>query len=346
MGTEFFWFYDVILAGILIGIVFLGVKRGFVRMLLSLLSVAIAFVAALVLSGYISTWIYDSFVEESLTTTITDTVNDAIGDNVLTELSKVDMDKAEIDKLPVSTFDVKPDKAGKITLDLSTLDVSKTGLDKVDLSIFGLPKGADISELKLGTVQINGSEISEHGLADMILAKILCENIMNSPIATTISDVIDEINKAVPILNLDDEALEQTDNSLVTDIVIALINSAGNPGQSIVDNIIKPVILIPIRTIVFIILFVAASILLSVVIKATSLINKIPLIGSFNEFLGGALGFVEGVVIVFVVAILLRMAVSLSDNTLIFLNDMTIEKSFIFSYVYDFKFLDFLNIAK
>ena len=48
-------------------------------------------------------------------------------------------------------------------------------------------------------------------------------------------------------------------------------------------------------------------------------------------------------IIVFIVVIIAHMAVEMSNNTLIFLNDMTINKSYAFSWVYNFSFLDFLN---
>ena len=49
MGTEFFWFYDVILAAILIGMMFIGAKKGFVRMVLRLCAFAASFVIALMI---------------------------------------------------------------------------------------------------------------------------------------------------------------------------------------------------------------------------------------------------------------------------------------------------------
>ncbi len=344
MGTEFFWFYDVILAGILIGMVFLGVKRGFVRMLLSLLSVLIAFLVALVASNFISTWVYDSFVKDSLKTSISDTINEALGDNVLTQLSGIDMEKATLGGETLTELNISPDDAGKVTIDLSKLDVSATGIDKVDLSAFGIPSGSDLSSLKLGTVQIFAVNVEKYGLGTMVLAEILSEKLMSSSVATAITDVVTKINESVPMLNLDETTLGLMGNTLLTDIVVSLIKSSGDPGQSVVDNIVKPVVLIPIRTIAFIIIFIVVSILLSLIIKATALINKIPLIGSLNELLGAVLGLAEGLIIVFIVVILVHLAVSVTDNTLIFLNEMTIDKSFAFSWVYDFKFLDFLNV--
>ncbi len=345
MGTEFFWFYDVILIAIIIGMIFLGVKRGFVRMLLSLVSVAVAFVAALVISDGVSSWIYDSFVEQNLKASITDTINDAIGENVVTELTKVDMDKAIIGGRPIASMDnsLKVDDAGKITLDLSSVNLKMTGIDKIDLTGIGFDKNTDYANIKIGKVQVYETAVKEHGLGNIVLAQVLSDRIMNTPFGKTIEDIVKSIDEALPFLGLDENMLTQSDSTLLSDIVVSILKSAGNPGQSVLDNIVKPVVLIPMRTIIFIILFIVISILLSFVIKATSLINKIPLIGTLNEFLGAIMGLVHGVFIIFVVVIVLNMVITLTENTLIFLNESTIDKSFVFSWIYNFKFLDFLK---
>ncbi|MBE6879595.1 MAG: CvpA family protein [Ruminococcaceae bacterium] len=345
MGTEFFWFYDVILIAVVIGMIFLGVKRGFVRMLLSLVSVAVAFVAALIISDSVSSWIYESFVEQNLKTSITDTVNDAIGENVVTQLTKVDMDKAIIGGKSVSSMDntLKVDDAGKITIDLSSVDLSKTGIEKIDLTSLGFDKNTDYSSIKIGKVQIYEAAVKEHGLGNIILAQVISDRIMNTSFGNALKDIVKTIDNALPFIGLDENMLSQVDNTLLSDLVISLLRSGGNPGQSVLDNIVKPVVLIPMRTLIFIILFVIISILLSFVIKATSLINKIPLIGTLNEFLGAIMGLVHGVIVIFVIVIVLNMIITLTENSLIFLNESTIDKSFVFSWIYNFKFLDFLK---
>ena len=96
MGTEFFWFYDVILAALLIGMMFIGAKKGLVRMVLRLCAFAASFVIALMISNGVSGWIYDSFISKPLEQTISTSINEALGDNVVTQLGKIDMEKAKI----------------------------------------------------------------------------------------------------------------------------------------------------------------------------------------------------------------------------------------------------------
>lgn len=343
MGTDFFWFYDVILAAVFIGMIFLGVKRGFVRMLLSLVSVVAAFIIALLISDGVSAWVYDSFVQQPLETNISQAVNDALGDNLVAQLQNVDMSKAQVNGQPLSQLDLKADDAGKITLNLSNLNISKTGIDKLDLSAFGFDSTQDLTQLNLGTVQIYESDLKEHGIEKMMLSEVLTDNIQRSDIADTVGDVVNKINEVLPMLGLSEDMLSQIDNTLLSDVVLSVIEAGDNPGKAVLDNIVKPIVLIPIETLIFIILFVIILIVLSIIIKATSLINKLPVIGSINELLGGVMGFLHGVIVVFVIVIILHLVVSFSNNTLIFLNDMTINKSFAFSWIYNFSFLDFLQ---
>ena len=75
------------------------------------------------------------------------------------------------------------------------------------------------------------------------------------------------------------------------------MQSSGNPGKAVLDNVAKPVVLVPLRTIIFVVLFILIFIILSILIKATSVINKLPLIGQLNSLLGGVAGLLQGLVI-------------------------------------------------
>lgn len=343
MGTEFFWFYDVILAAILIGMLFVGAKKGFVRMVLSLGAFIASFVVALIISDGVSGWVYDSFISKPLEQTISTSINDALGDNVVTQIGKIDMDKAKINGTSIDELELKADKAGKVTVNLNNVNLSNTGISKVDLTAFGVDKSTDYSKVNLGSVQLYESDIEKYGIENMILTEVLAQNIKDSDIADSVNEVIEQVSEAVPALGLEGKTIEDIDNGMINNVVVSVVQSSGNPGKAVLDNVAKPIVFVPLRTIIFILLFFIVFIILSIVIKATSLINKLPVIGKLNSLLGGVLGFVQGLIIVFIVVIIAHMAVEMTNNTLIFLNDMTINKSYAFSWVYNFSFLDFLN---
>ena len=342
MGTEFFWFYDFILAAILICMMFIGAKKGFVRMVLSLCAFAASFVIALMISNGVSGWIYDSFISKPLEQTISTSINDALGDNVVTQIGKIDMEKAKINGKSIDSLELKADKAGKVTVNLGNVNLSSTGISKVDLTSFGVDKNVDYSNIDLGSVQIHESDIEKYGIENMILTEVLAQNIKNSEVADSVNKIIDKIGETVPALDLKGKTIDDIDGGTINSVVVSVVQSSGNPGKAL-DNVAKPVVLVPLRTIIFVVLFILIFIILSIVIKATSVINKLPLIGKLNSLLGGVAGLLQGLVIVFIVVIIAHMAVELTNNTLIFLNDMTINKSFAFSKIYNFSFLDFLN---
>lgn len=343
MGTEFFWFYDVILAAILIGMLFIGAKKGFVRMVLSLAAFIASFVIALIISDGVSGWVYDSFISKPLEQTISTSINDALGDNVVTQIGKIDMDKAKINGTSIDKLELKPDKAGKVTVNLNNVNLSNTGISKVDLTAFGVDKSTDYSAVNLGSVQIYESDIEKYGIENMILTEVLAQNIKSSDVADSVNDIIEQVGEAVPALGLEGKTIDDIDSGMINNVVVSVVQSSGNPGKAVLDNVAKPIVLVPLRTVIFVILFFLVFIILSIIIKATSVINKLPVIGKLNSLLGGILGLVQGLIIVFIVVIIVHMAVEMTNNTLIFLNDMTINKSYGFSWIYNFSFLDFLN---
>ena len=336
MGTEFFWFYDFILAAILICMMFIGAKKGFVRMVLSLCAFAASFLIALMISNGVSGWIYDSFISKPLEQTISASINDALGDNVVTQIGKIDMEKAKINGKSIDSLELKADKAGKVTVNLGNVNLSNTGISKVDLTSFGVDKNVDYSNINLGSVQIYESDIEKYGIENMILTEVLAQNIKNSEVADSVNEIIDKIGETVPALDLKGKTIDDIDGGTINSVVVSVVQSSGNPGKAVLDNVAKPVVLVPLRTIIFVVLFILIFIILSIV-------NKLPLIGKLNSLLGGVAGLLQGLVIVFIVVIIAHMAVELTNNTLIFLNDMTINKSFAFSKIYNFSFLDFLN---
>ena len=216
MGTEFFWFYDVILAAILIGMMFIGAKKGFVRMVLRLCAFAASFVIALMISNGVSGWIYDSFISKPLEQTISTSINDALGDNVVTQIGKIDMEKAKINGKSIDSLELKADKAGKVTVNLGNVNLSNTGISKVDLTSFGVDKNIDYSNIDLGSVQIYESDIEKYGIENMILTEVLAQNIKNSAIADSVNEIIDKVGETVPALDLKGKTIEDIDSGTIT----------------------------------------------------------------------------------------------------------------------------------
>ena len=170
------------------------------------------------------------------------------------------------------------------------MNLSNTGISKVDLTSFGVDKNIDYSNINLGSVQIHESDIEKYGIENMILTEVLAQNIKNSEVADSVNEIIDKVGETVPALDLKGKTIEDIDSGTINSVVVSVVQSSGNPGKAVLDNVAKPIVLVPLRTIIFVVLFILIFIILSIVIKATSVINKLPLIGQLNSLLGGVAG--------------------------------------------------------
>ena len=66
------------------------------------------------------------------------------------------------------------------------------------------------------------------------------------------------------------------------------------------------------------------------------------MLGGVNSLLGGALGFFQGILVVYLLAVLLGLAVLLTNNQIPFVNEEVIQNTFIFKIFYNFN--PFVNL--
>lgn len=109
---------------------------------------------------------------------------------------------------------------------------------------------------------------------------------------------------------------------------------ADDMTAAVVDNIIAPLATGLIRVIVFFAVFSLIMLLVNAVAALLIGANKIPIIGSLNEVLGGVLGAVHGMLYVFVIASIVWLALSASGGELGPLTTEVVEKTLIFQDFY------------
>ncbi len=109
-------------------------------------------------------------------------------------------------------------------------------------------------------------------------------------------------------------------------------------GTAAAENIadkLSPVVVGLISIVLAVVFFVVLSFILRLLIKPVQKIFKLPLIRTPNSLLGGVLGLVKGTVTVLLIAVLLRLAMPFIPASWTFLSQESIDKSYIFSFVYD-----------
>ncbi|MCM1335045.1 MAG: hypothetical protein NC084_05775 [Bacteroides sp.] len=345
MGTSFFWFYDVVLIAVLVGVTFRSAKKGAVAVIIGTVSVVVAFFLAFFGSDLLSARLYDRYIAEPLIRPISDSLDEAIGDNLFSELGKIDLSKAVVDGKFLGSIEPSFDRTGKMTLDLSDVDLTETGMEDADLTIFGIGEDFDYSLVKLGTIEIAERELNDHTLEELILARILTANAMTGTVFTSLEEVGELISHTLPLSfgDLGDEISNGANGAIYPLILGITALSRESFGESILREMIDPIVKVPLRVLLFLILFTLITLILNVIASASKIINRIPVVASVNELLGGLLGLVKAILILFVICIGVQFLIALTENSLVFLNTYTIDRTFAFRHIYHFDFIDFLE---
>ncbi len=114
-------------------------------------------------------------------------------------------------------------------------------------------------------------------------------------------------------------------------------SSKAGTAREISNTVIKPVAVDCIRALLFIFVFIIVSILVKLLARCLSVVNKVPLAGEVNKFLGGVLGFLQGILYIYVAALILKVIIPITSNELMVINDSTINATHIFKLFYNFK---------
>ncbi len=97
------------------------------------------------------------------------------------------------------------------------------------------------------------------------------------------------------------------DTAGITDKVNSLDNSNAAVARELADNVAKPVITAVTQAILFVLLLVVSYILLMIVVKLIDKFFKLPVLKTANKILGGALGAVKGIMLVFLLCVIFEI---------------------------------------
>ena len=156
------------------------------------------------------------------------------------------------------------------------------------------------------------------------------ENFVGGELSGTADEITQFINEGIdklPALIKDLTGIEEK-----KDAVLATVNELKSADvREITDEIVAkyvgPVIIRILSIFVFIILFVVLLIVCKLLSKGLKLVNKLPLIGKLNAFLGGVLGVLQGAIIALIVAWVLVAVTSDGGSLFGFIKAEVIESS-------------------
>lgn len=342
MGQEFSFAFDIAVVVLLAIFAFAGLKRGFTRVVLGLVSTVAAFGVAMLLSAPIARLIYKTHVEASIEERIDDATNEVFSDLTLGDIPDMDFDAIKLSGTPVGEFELNYAGTRKAVVELSDIDMSETGITAEDLAKIGVTGEIDLSSLSGKTAEFTMDEIERYGLGRVTAAQYIAVNLAKNPALQSLGDIIEGAGSILPTAVLNAEA-DGTGVSALRTITLRMFDSRGSFRNAVMGNIIEPNCILVIRTLVFVIIFILVNLALRIVAAAAQLIGKIPVLGKVNAFLGLVLGIVEGLLAVFVVCLVTRMIVSLCGANSILFNQTAINSTVLFKTFYNFDFLNFLG---
>ncbi len=345
MGSEFSIVYDVIVIAVIGGMAFAGWKKGFVNVVINLISMVVAFALGIGLSAPIANSIYKNFIEKSLKEQISAVIDsqfDAAGldEFRLSGLGEIDADKITISGIPISEYQVDYKGGTMAVLDLSKLDLSQAGISAEDLENLGLDPNEDLTEFNAKTAEFSKSDIEKYGLGKLVTAQFAAVNLAQMELFKNFNSIADVVAKFIPSFSTKGSTENVTISGLRTASLL-MMDTGKNVVNAIIDDVVAPNCIVFIRTIVFVLIFILVQVILGIIANVTKSINRIPLIGKANSVLGLISGLCEGAVVVIIICIVTKFFVVISNDSAIMLNSSTIDQTFLFKHIYEMIFISY-----
>lgn len=342
MGEQFAFAFDIAVIVLLAVFAFVGLKRGFAKVVLGLVSTIAAFACAMVFSGPIADSIYKNHIEKPIEEQFDDAANKAFSEFKLGNISDINFDKVKINGTEAG--DVELDYMGtrKTVVDFSRIDLSETGLTKSDLIKIGIKDDTDLRSLNAKTAELSMDDVQGYGLGKLAVAQYIAVNLIQQPMMKNFDSIAEKVSKYLPSFSGSASA-DSTGITALRAITLKMFDTKSSFKDAVMNGIIEPNCTIFIRTIAFFVIFILVNLILRIVTSVANLINKIPVIGKVNSLLGFVLGLAEGIFAVFVVCLITRMIVSLGGANSILFNQAAIDSTFLFKTFYNFDFLNFLT---
>ncbi|MCL1903920.1 MAG: hypothetical protein FWF94_05845 [Oscillospiraceae bacterium] len=347
MGTQFFWFYDILLAAILTGIIYRCARQGFAARIWAFVGVALAFIIALSVSAPIAVLLYDNWISPGVIDKINYTESLEVSEHLSSNSAKAtfdtlrnaDMSKALFSGKTLAQIETEVviDEFGKAFLDLYDydIDLSKTGIAEGDLSFFALDSKFALSKVNLGKLDISAADYAKYDLGDIILSQIISHRIAERAKANH-----EELNQILTDTMPGFTHAARGGSDMIALLMLNVINFQAESLETIVnDNLVRPTMLVPLKALIFAIVFALVNILATAVSRAARLVNAVPLVGRVNHILGGFLGVIEAGIVILLVCIGIRIVISLTGDNIILLNSMTIDNTLVFKHIYNISFI-------
>ena len=114
----------------------------------------------------------------------------------------------------------------------------------------------------------------------------------------------------------------------------AMSQSLSSGIDFLASDVLRPPIEGALTLVIFLLLFLLLLVVLGLVVRALRQVHWVPVVGPLNALAGGAVGLVEGVVILMLLAFLAQLVIAFTHNTLDWLNEGLIDRTYLFRYAF------------
>lgn len=342
MGSEFAIVFDIAIAAIIVFMFFEGWRKGFAGKILILGAAALAFAAGMWLSGPIANAVYGRYIEQPVTEALDSAVDASFSAIHLGGLSDADFSKVKISGTPVN--EIVPEYRGtnSVSFDLSMLDISEIGLTDEDLETLGISEEMDLTAVNAKTVSLTEEEILNYGLGKLCVSQFAAICLIKKNDVGNFDKCFEIISKYMPG-GINYGSSDNISVSAVRKVTLSMLETRSGLKDTLLSGLIRPNCMIIIRTIAFVLIFALVCVAVGLAANFTGILDKIPVLGKVNSLLGGICGIGEGLVMIFVVCLATRLAISLSNGNAIMFNQATINSTYLFKKFYEEDILNFLK---
>ena len=228
-----------------------------------------------------------------------------------------------------------------VELTVSNFRIEKEIKNIIDQSNFGV----QISEEEISAILNSTSDLTvDEQIMSLVKAKsgkVIADNGLKENLESHISNrITNRLGDEIPSFVARSVAETTTKNkTLFSDTVKALGSSPSESANFIEENYLRPVTVNVIRIIVFLVLFFVLSLILSISLARLDEVLVSAGVSKYDGLLGGVIGFVEAMIVIVLVVFLVKLLVTISDGTLVFFNEDTIERTKVFRLFYNLKIM-------
>ncbi|MDF2566913.1 MAG: hypothetical protein K0R90_369 [Oscillospiraceae bacterium] len=186
------------------------------------------------------------------------------------------------------------------------------------------------------------------------VAEFVFDNYIQSSITQSISK---NLNSSLSENNTSEQAAKAADavfsglpdfaeNYIIANVgskqeIIDQIKESKNDGiqsaaNSVVRTVIRPLAVMAIKSISFIIIYALLMIAVSFIDRLFKGIKYVPIVGTMNAIMGGVIGIFQAVVFIYIIAILIKFIIGITGNQNGIINESVVESSYIFNIFYKY----------